>query len=306
MERKALFIINPNSGRKRIRIELYNVVAELLEGGVVPTIRYTERKGHAAELAASASQDEFDFIICAGGDGTLNEVMSGIINSGNKLPLGYIPAGSTCDFAATLGISKNMNVAAYDICHGNIHSIDVGKLSDSHFSYVASFGIFTSVSYTTTQAAKNLLGHAAYMLASVKDITVVHDHHMHVETDDDSFDDNFIFGAVANATSIGGVLTIDPSDVALDDGRFEYLFLKRPANIADLITTIDAITSYNYKSDKLYFGSTKKLKIQSSEALDWSLDGEQFSPGREFLVENLHGAVSLILPDYREKNLLRG
>lgn len=299
VEKNALLIINPAAGKKRIRTEMYGVIAELENADIHATVCFTKYRGHATEIARSADPGRYDMIICSGGDGTLNETITGIIASGNELPLGYIPSGSTCDFASTLGISRSMVTAAHDIAVGKPHRIDIGRFCDSFFSYVASFGLFTKASYSTDQTAKNLLGKAAYVLEGIKDLGQVHEHRMCIELADGKIiDDVFMFGAVANSTSIGGIISINPTDVALDDGEFEYLFVKRPENIGDLVMIIDAVTSYDYEDEHLYFGSTKGLRIISDEKLDWSLDGEHAKPTAGVLeICNLREAVSLILPD---------
>ena len=306
MDKSVLFIINPISGKKRIRTEMFGILSELENAGFVPTLYFTKYKGHATEIARSADPDKYSMVICSGGDGTLNETITGLIQSGHGIPFGYIPSGSTCDFANTLSIPKNMLTATQNITHGQPHKIDIGKFCDSYFSYVASFGLFTKASYSTDQMAKNLLGKAAYVLEGIKDLGAVHAHRMHIELDDGKeIDDVFIFGAVANSTSIGGIISIDPSEVALDDGEFEYLFVNRPESISDILLTIDALSSHNYQDKHLYFGSTKSLRISSEKELEWSLDGECAKPtSKVFEINNLHEAVSLILPDKKSPGLL--
>ena len=303
--KKAFLIINPNAGKKRVRQHLYSIIEELAKGNYITTVCPTQYRGHATELASMAVAENYDIVVCSGGDGTLNEVTSGIIKSGSTLPIGYIPSGSTNDFAATLGLSKNMQYAANDIVTGKLCPIDIGQFGDKYFSYVASFGIFTKASYATDQTAKNLLGSAAYILEGIKDIAAVHEYKMQFNVDDKIINDTFIFGAVANSTSLGGVISIDPSDVALDDGRFEYLLVKKPHNIADLIKAIDAIQFYDYSSDMLYFGSARHISVQTDTPIDWSLDGELAQPGNSVDIVNLHHAINLMLPtQHRNESLI--
>ena len=305
--RHVLLIINPTAGKKRIRYELYGIIEKLEKAGLVPTVYFTEYKGHAQKIAKGAKAKNFDRIIIAGGDGTLNEVISGCIESGENIPIGIIPAGSTCDFASTLGLSVNMQQAAADIIKGNTKKIDIGKFGKSYFSYVASFGLFTKASYSTNQTAKNLLGRAAYVLEGIKDLGEVHEHRMRITLDDGKvIDDTFLFGAVANSTSIGGFITIDPDDVALDDGEFEYLFVKKPNDIGELLSVLEAVSSYNYECEHLYFGSTKSLHAEYYENLAWSLDGEKAAPeGRYVDIDNLHLAVSVFIPESDEGRQIR-
>lgn len=303
-EKKALLIINPFAGKKRVRSALFDIVDTLSRGGYVPTVRLTSYSGHATEIAKEARPGDFDIIVCSGGDGTLNETVSGLLAAGSDIPIGYIPAGSTNDFASTLGLSKDIKAAAEDIINGKAMPIDIGLFGERFFSYVASFGIFTRASYSTAQNAKNLLGSAAYVIEGIKDLGDVHEYHMTISADGKIIDDTFIFGAISNSTSLGGIITIDPTDVCLDDGLFEYLFVKKPRNIADLMRAVNAISSYDYESDQLYFGSARELTLKCRDAVNWSLDGECASAGNEVTVTNAHRAVKIILPD-RKNSLLR-
>ena len=304
-KKHVLLIINPMAGKKRVRYELYGIVSRLENAGMIPTVYFTEYRGHAAEIAASANESFFSAIICSGGDGTLNEVITGMMRAGITLPVGYIPSGSTCDFASTLGMSRNMQTSVRDIVNGKPKKIDVGELCGNYFSYVASFGIFTKASYSTEQAAKNLLGNAAYVLEGIKDLGSVHEHVMRIEPEGgEIMDDVFLFGAVANSTSIGGIISIDPSDVALNDGEFEYLFVKIPDTLGDLLLIIDSLSSGIYDDEHIYFGRTRKLKVTSTERLDWSLDGERVSTPEVFEIRNIHEAFSLILPEKSENTPL--
>lgn len=299
-QKKVLLIINPNAGKMKSKQTLYSIIDILSTGGLIVTVRITEYRLHATEIARDESKD-YDMVVCSGGDGTLNEVINGIIQSGTEIPIGYIPSGSTNDFASTLGLSKDIEKATSDIIKARPYPIDIGKFDDRFFSYVASFGIFTKSSYATPQQMKNLLGSAAYILEGIKDITSVHDYHMTVNTGNNIIDDNFIFGAISNTTSLGGIVTLDPNDVALDDGMFEYLFVKRPRNLADLVKSIHAISSYDYESRYLYFGSASSLKIEWQDNLDWSLDGEHVSADNSAEVINLHRAIKILLPEKNDQ-----
>lgn len=297
MKRKrALLIINPNAGKKRVRQHMFVILDELAQAGYSATVEFTQRHGHGIELAHTAQRDNFDLVVCSGGDGTLNEVISGLLDSGSNIPLAYIPAGSTNDFAATLGFSREIPIAAKDAVTGNAAYIDIGHFNHKYFSYVASFGIFTKASYTTDQNAKNLLGSAAYILEGIKDIASVHEHSMRIEVNGETISDTFIFGAVANTTSLGGVISIDPADVSLDDGRFEYLFVKKPNNISDVVKAMNAISSYNYKSDTLYFGSSDNIDIYTQSGMDWSLDGEYSFSGTHTKISVINKGIQMVIP----------
>lgn len=296
-EKKALLIINPFAGKKRVRAALYDIIDTLSHGGYTSTVCLTEYCGHATEIVKNVRPGDYDIIVCSGGDGTLNETISGVLASKCDIPIGYIPSGSTNDFASTLGLSKDIKTAAEDIIKGKAQPLDIGLFDERYFAYVASFGIFTRASYSTDQTAKNLLGNAAYVIEGIKDLGDVHEYNMSITADNKAIDDTFIFGAISNSTSLGGILTIDPTDVCLDDGLFEYLFVKKPRNIAELVRAVNAISSYDYESDQLYFGSARKLTVKCADSINWSLDGECASAGNEIEIKNLHHAVKIILPD---------
>lgn len=295
-EKKILLIINPYAGKMRSKHALFAMIDSLSEGGHTVTVSITKHRGHATAIARNLKDGEYDIVACSGGDGTLNEVISGIIQSGTKIPIGYIPSGSTNDFATTLGLSNDIQTAARDVINGTPYPIDIGRFGDKYFSYVASFGIFTKASYATGQKAKNTLGSTAYIINGIKDIAATHDYHIKVDTGNGVIDDKFIFGAVMNSTSLGGIITIAPSDVALDDGKFEYLFIKKPHSPSELMRAVHAVTSHDYSSDRLYFGDTKKMTLIWEGSLDWSLDGEHSFAEHSIELENLHHAVSIILP----------
>lgn len=223
--KKALLLVNPTSGKLKAKSTLFDMVFMLNRHNIQTTVQITQGKGHATQAAKEAGPAGYDLVICCGGDGTLNETVTGMVRSRKKLPLGYIPAGSTNDFANSMGISTNPVEAAEQIAKLSPVPVDIGQFnSDRYFTYIASFGIFTSVSYNTPQATKNMLGHLAYILEGAKDLTKIQSHHVIAETKSERYEGDYIFGAVCNTTSVAGIVKIAPDLVATNDGLFEVFF----------------------------------------------------------------------------------
>jgi YegS/Rv2252/BmrU family lipid kinase len=293
--KKTLLIINPCSGKKRIKNDLFSVVQLLGASGRNVCVAITERRGHAIELAKGA--DGYDEIICAGGDGTLNEVVTGLLTSGRNIPVGYLPSGSTNDFAKSLKLSVNTVKATKDIIGGEPVPYDIGKFDSRYFSYIASFGAFTEASYSTPQNMKNSLGHFAYLLEGTKYLpSITKPLHVKITTDTGKvFEDNYVFGAIANTTSIGGVVKFDPKMVNMSDGKFELFLVKPPADVIQITQCIDAINTKKYhKSDMITFASAREICIESDGSFPWTLDGEKQEGLKKVKVSNLHHAINII------------
>ena len=211
------------------------------------------------------------------------------------MPVGYIPAGSTNDFAASLKLSTNILEAAQNIMLGQPVSYDVGKFGDRYFSYVASFGAFTQVSYSTPQSVKNALGHTAYVLAGIQELSQIRKEHIRMEIDGEIIEDDYLFGAISNSTSLGGVPMLNPSQVDMRDGKFEILLIRAPRNLTELSDCILALQSQNYSNGGVItFRSASKVKVWANPNMAWTLDGEREDGHQEVLAENLHHAIRLI------------
>lgn len=289
--------MNPCSGKKKGSRSLSEIVGIFNKAGWEVTVHMTAAPGDGARTVAARAQ-EFDLVVCSGGDGTFNEVASGLIRSGVGCPLGYIPAGSTNDFASSLGLSKDILQAARDIVEGTPQTYDMGRFGDRYFSYVASFGAFTRTSYATPQNVKNALGHLAYILGGIKDLLSLHGYDVRFETDEGKvFSDSYIFGAVSNSTSVAGILTLDPALVDLNDGMFELLLVKCPLNLIELNECVQALSKQNYDSPMLTFCPAHRMTVTADPEMDWTLDGE-YEPGHETVdICNIHNAVRVIVPD---------
>lgn len=293
-----LLIVNPVSGKLRARTTLMDVIEIYSAAGHDVNVRITQYRGHARELAAAAKNDVYDRIVCIGGDGTLNEVISGIIESGEKLPVGYIPMGSTNDFAASMKISRDPVEAAHASIKGAPCEIDIGNFADiRNFSYIASFGIFTSTSYSASQSVKNVIGHFAYILEgmkSIKDIINLKSYKLHIEADDKVFEDEYVFGAIANSTSIGGIVKLNSDIVDMSDGKFEVLLIRKINTAADLSQVLISLANSDYNNKMFDFFHASNIQLCSDSETTWSLDGEEAIGPKEIKITNLHKAITII------------
>ena len=292
--KKMLFVMNPFAGQRKANKLLPEILSVFNRAGYDPTTYITAGPGDAIQVVERLAP-EMELVVCCGGDGTFNETITGLIKSGAQVPVGYIPAGSTNDFAASLKLSTNILEAAQDIMLGQPVAYDVGKFGGRYFSYVASFGAFTRASYSTPQTVKNALGHTAYLLEGITELSQIRKEHIRMELDDEVIEDDFLFGAVSNSTSVGGVLTLDPRQVDLGDGLLEILLIRAPRNLTELSECILALQLQNYSNcSTITFRSARKVRIFANPDMPWTLDGERENGHEEVLAENLHHAIRLI------------
>ncbi len=291
--KKMLLLVNPCAGVRRANRFLTDIVAVFNRAGYEVTAYITAAPGDGAAVAQRYAPN-VDLIVCCGGDGTFNETVSGVLRSGAGTPLGYIPSGSTNDFAASLHLSTHPVRAARDIVEGTPHPYDVGRFGSRYFTYVASFGAFTRTSYSTPQNVKNALGHTAYLLEGIQELSQIKPVHVRLELDTQTVEDDFLFGAISNSTSVGGILTLDPKQVDLCDGKFELLLVRAPKTAAELPECIRALRTQKYNCNMITFLSTEQVRVFAAPNMDWTLDGER-EPGRgEIPVQNLHRAIRLM------------
>ncbi|MBR4123416.1 MAG: diacylglycerol kinase family lipid kinase [Clostridia bacterium] len=296
MIKKLLLIVNPHSGTGKMRPQLLKVVEILSADDYSVTVYPTKARGDATLKVESLSNGDFDLIVVCGGDGTLNEVITGLMHSKISCPLGYIPSGTLNEWSQGLGISKNIAKAAKDIVSGNIIPLDIGKFDDKYFSYTASFGAFTSASYSAPQEIKNVFGQAAYFFEGVRSIGTIKPIKMKFVADDREVEGDFLFGAISNSMSVGGIVKFDQSVVKLNDGLFEVLLIKNPDNILKLQPLIDGILKKELNRDGIEFFHTKKLYVEAPGGLSWTLDGE-YAEGKENIeISNIHNAINFIVP----------
>ena len=291
--KKLLFIVNPRAGKTKSSAPLFDAVAALSSAGYLVRVFVTKAGGDARRVAAEWGPD-YDTVVCAGGDGTLNETISGLMTLPQRPLLGYLPNGSTNDFAASLHLSSDPRLAALDIAGGKPHPLDVGRHNDRYFAYVASFGAFTRSSYSASQAAKNALGHFAYILEGLGDLDSLRPYSCRIEADGEVFEGDFIFGAVCNCTSMGGLVKLDPNRVKMDDGRFELLLLRMPKSALDLQNLINVMTRMQYDYPGVILRHVRHVTVTTDEELPWSLDGEYCPSAPRVEIENLPAAVQLM------------
>ena len=293
---KLLLIVNPVSGKKKAKTTLLDVVSEFQKNDFVVTVKLTERRGHATEIAASANADGFDEVVCFGGDGTLNETISGLMKQECSLPLGYIPAGSTNDFATSMKLSSVPAEAARMIVHGKENEIDVGFFNgERYFTYVACFGAFSAASYNVSQEFKNVLGHFAYVLGGVKEVTKIRSEQVTVEMDDTTVTGDYIFVSVTNSTSVAGIVKLKDELVDMGDGVFEVALVRKPKSIIELNRIVTAITTSNFANGQIEFYKSSKVNIVHEGKLDWSLDGEHAESDGVVQIKNLHKSIKFLL-----------
>lgn len=294
--KKMLFIYNPKAGKAQIKSNLSDMIDIFVKAGFEVTAYPTQSTGDGTKAVTERDIDQYDMIVCSGGDGTLDEVVTGMMRCEKQIPLGYIPAGSTNDFANSLEIPKNMIQAAQVIVQGRTYGCDVGSFNDDFFVYIAAFGLFTEVSYETRQDIKNVLGHMAYILEGMKRLSSIKSYHMKVETKEQVIEDEFMFGMVTNSTSVGGFKRITGKYVELDDGEFEVTLIKRPANPMELNMIMAALLSGNINTDCMYCFKAAALKMTAHEDVAWSLDGEYGGRHKEVSIENRMQVLKIRVP----------
>ncbi len=293
--KKLLLIVNPVSGKMKAKTTLLDVIKTLQTNGYEVTVKLTEKRGHAVEFAKNAETEGFQEIVCFGGDGTLNETISGLMQVESKLPLGYIPAGSTNDFASSMKLSSTPKIAAQTIVRGDTNLIDVGRFNkERYFTYVACFGAFTASSYSVSQDIKNVLGHFAYVLGSIKEIATIKSYNLTIEMDDITVSGEYIFVSATNSTSVAGIVKLRDELVDMGDGVFEVALVKKPKNLIELNKIIAAITSSNFDNGQIEFYKSSKINIIYDDKLDWSLDGEHAESDGNILIENIHHGIKFI------------
>lgn len=304
MKKRLLFVVNPYSGKAQIKNQLLDIVDIMVKEGYEVTVYPTQEVGDAVHKVEMEAGD-YDLVVCSGGDGTLDEVVTGsmyriMYDECAGVPLGYIPAGSTNDFGTSLGIPKDMVKAAEIAVKGRAFACDIGAFNEKFFVYVAAFGLFTDVSYKTSQDWKNLMGHAAYILEGAKHLHDIRSYLMQVEYDNVRLQDEFIYGMISNSTSVGGFKGMTGKDVLLDDGVFEVTLVKKPRNPIELNEIIASLTNLVDDTDMIYSFKAKEVRFIAKNEIPWTLDGEFGGNQTEVVVKNLHRAVEIRVPQEEE------
>ncbi len=299
--KKAVIILNPVAGKAKAKNELFNMVCALGKQGYETIVRVTNARMEATSIAEKYAP-EAELVICCGGDGTLNEVIAGLLKTDSCPKLFYFPCGTTNDFASTLGLPKNPESVIRAIGKRDVFQLDIGKITDKtnnkerHFSYITSFGIFTKSSYSANQSVKNVIGHLAYVLKGMEELgDLGKSYHVKVEHDNGVVEGDYILCAVTNSTSVGGVLKLPSSIVNLGDGILEVLLIKAPKNIIGLKDLVSMLLQNKYDGDKIVFLQTKHAKIEARDNPDWCTDGEYAGRFSEAEVSCLHKAINIII-----------
>lgn len=301
--KKMLFVFNPRSGKEQIRGYLLEILDLFTKEGFQIRVHVTQCQGDAARVVEQSGQDA-DLIVCSGGDGTLNETVSGMMKLEHCPLLGYIPAGSTNDFAASLAIPRRMTLAASNIVTGSPFSVDCGSFCDDrYFMYIAAFGALTEVSYQTPQDRKNILGHQAYMLEGVKSLAGIKPYSMRVEWEDQVLEEDFAFGMVTNTYQVGGFKGLVNQSVALNDGLFEVLLIRMPRTPADLSNIISYMFLREAPNEYVYKFKTSSIRFYSPGPVDWVLDGEYGGARTQVEIRNLKERVPILLNGDSEKDV---
>lgn len=294
--KKALFIYNPNSGKELLKPKLSDVIDTIVKAGYEVTVYPTQMYKDAYRKMMTYT-DTYDRIICSGGDGTLDEVVTGMIEREEHIPIGYIPTGTTNDFANNLYIPKNLLEAAHSAVHGVEFACDVGKFNNDIFAYVAAFGLFTDVSYETKQELKNVLGHLAYILEGATKLLDIPSYHMRVSYDEGVIEDEFILGMVTNSRSVGGFRKAVTDEVAFDDGIFEVTLIKMPKSLIALQEIITALLVNQFDTKYMYSLKTRSIIFESEKEIAWTLDGEYGGDHKNVEIRNLQKAINIIIPE---------
>lgn len=292
MDKKLLFIYNPKAGKAQIRTKLADILDIFAKDGYELTVYPTQMQDDARRIVAERSGD-YDMVVCSGGDGTLDETVTGMIQSGFCTPIGYIPAGSTNDFGGSLALPKNMVKAAQTIVEGKNFPCDMGSFNEDVFVYIAAFGLFTDVSYETGQDMKNVLGHMAYILEGMKRLPAIKSYSMRVSYEDKIIVDDFIFGMITNSVSVGGFKNITGKNVKLDDGEFEVTLIKKPKNPVELNNIMLSLLNRDIDTKSMYCFRTAELELESTESVAWTLDGENGGTHKSVHIKNLHQAIEI-------------
>lgn len=294
--KRLLFIYNPHAGKELIKPKLSDIIDIFVKAGYEVVAYPTQAYRDAYKKVLQYDDKEFDLVVCSGGDGTIDEVVTGMMQRERRDPIGYIPTGTTNDFANSLHIPKGLLSAADNAVNGSLYSCDVGKFNDDTFVYIAAFGLFTDVSYQTKQGMKNVLGHLAYVLEGTKRLFNVPSYRIKVSHDNEAVEDEFIFGMVTNSRSVGGFRNMIGKQVVFDDGLFEVTLIKTPKSPIALQEIIAALLIEQIDTKHMYTFKTGKIMFESLEEIPWTLDGEFGGEHDMVVIENLKQQLGIMVP----------
>ena len=295
MDKKLMLIVNPAAGRGAYKTNFTEALLMLARGGYTTTLYFTGERGDASRFAAQYAAG-YDAVACIGGDGTLSEVLGGLMQMDDPPPVGYVPMGTANDVATTLGLPKNDTLgAARRILTGTPHPFDVGRFGDrDYFSYVAAFGAFTEVSYATPQDQKKMLGHLAYVLQGMQQLPRIEPIHTRVEYDGGTFDGMLLYGGVSNSTSVAGIVRLPETMVSLGDGVSELVLVRDPGSVAGFTEIVSSVLSERFDSENLLILHTRRAAFHFDRPVPWTRDGEEGGAYRDIEITNIKCPVKLI------------
>ena len=302
--KRLLFIYNPHAGKELLKPKLSDIVDIFVKAGYEVVIYPTQAYQDAYKKVRRYPAGEYDLVVCSGGDGTIDEVVTGMMQRDKREPIGYIPTGTTNDFANSLHIPKGLLRAADNAVNGTLFPCDVGKFNDDIFVYIAAFGLFTDVSYQTKQEMKNVLGHLAYVLEGTKRLFNVPSYRIKVTHDGETLEDEFIFGMVTNSRSVGGFRNMIGKQVVFDDGLFEVTLIKTPKNPLALQEIVASLLIEQVDTKHMYSFKTGRITFESLEEIPWTLDGEFGGAHDEVTVENLNRQLRIMVPEEHIRELM--
>jgi YegS/Rv2252/BmrU family lipid kinase len=294
-EKKMLFIYNPHAGKASIRSNLLDIIDIFTKAGYEVTAQPTQKKGDAISATINKA-GRYDILVCSGGDGTIDEVVTGMMQRNERIPIGYVPAGTTNDFARSLKIPRTMMKAAQAIVDGRAFGCDIGSFNGDAFVYIAAFGLFTDVSYLTDQNMKNVLGHMAYLLEGAKRLNSYPSYHMKFEANGTVIEDDFMYGMITNSVSVGGFKNITGRNVKLDDGVFEVTLIKKPKTVSELNQLMTSLVMRDVDTDCMYCFKTSQITFECEDEVPWTLDGEYGGHQRKVTIQNEMQATEIIVP----------
>ena len=294
-KKKLMLIVNPVAGRGAYLYNFGEAMRVLGDGGYATTLFFTTGKGDATELAARYAS-EYDVAACVGGDGTLSEMLAGLMTLENPPKVGYFPMGTANDVASTLGLPKNDTIgAARRIVRGDPHPFDVGGFGeDGYFAYIAAFGAFTKISYATPQDQKKALGHLAYVLQGASELGKIEAVRTRIEYDDGVFEGNLLYGSMSNSTSVAGIVKLPGEMVCLGDGISELVLVKDPGGIEGFGEIVATVLTGSFDSEYLQIIHTKRATFEFEKPVAWTRDGEDGGIHQKVTLVNYKSPVELI------------
>ena len=292
--KNLLFILNPNAGKGEIRSKAVRILQLFSSAGYDVLVSPTSRAGEIPEIIQRRANG-VDLVVCCGGDGTLNETVTGLMKLDPRPPLGYLPAGTVNDFASSLGISKDLEGAAQAVLSGSPVDVDIGRFGEQYFTYIAAFGAFTEVSYQTPQQSKNVFGRTAYVLEGLKRLTSLKSYQASIEYDSGTCQGDYLFGMISNSSSVGGLKLLDDAQISMNDGMFEVILIQKPDSLTEMQQVINAVLLHDYSSPLITAFRTSNLTVSCENETPWTLDGEFGGAPEKVEIENLHLALRVIL-----------